>query len=401
MRTLRGLLRRRILGLAVLAALIPFTALATPVFADSAPDYAAIDRYVQDQVNEAHVPGLALGIVHGAEVTHLHGFGRADSAGRPVTPQTPFIIGSISKSFTALAVMQLVEAGKVDLSTPVRRYITEFRLADPQQSALITVRQLLNQTSGIPKSAGTTPPSGPVSSLDAQVRALASVTPSARPGQRFEYSNSNYEVLGRLIEIVSGQRFGDYVQGHIFTRLAMVHSFASLDAARRDGLASASTLWFGLEQAHPQGAGFRSDTVPAGFLMSSAEDMSHFLAAQLSDGKYPATGFSILSPAGTAELHRPAVPAGLSAQGGSYAMGWFVGPRSHLGNTIWHNGSAASMHSMVIMLPTEKWGVVLLSNVESIVYEALARIDVIADNVASMLTNRPLAGSLAGLYLAF
>jgi CubicO group peptidase (beta-lactamase class C family) len=388
-------------GLAVVGGLIPFTAAATPVFADSGPDYAAVDRYVQDQVNEARIPGLALGIVHGAEVAHLQGFGRVDSGGRPVTPKTPFIIGSISKSFTALAVMQLAEAGKVNVDAPVQRYVPEFRLADAPRSDGITVRQLLNQTSGIPTSAGIMPLSQPVSSLDAQVRSLATVTAAHQPGQQFEYSNSNYEALGRLVEIVSGQPYSDYVQEHIFGPLAMEHSFSSVDAAKRDGLASASTLWFGFQQAHPQGAGFRSDTVPAGFLMSSAEDMSHYLAAQLNDGLYAATGTRIIAAAGIAEMHSPAAPAGLSAQGGSYAMGWFVGTRSHLRDTIWHNGSAASMHSMVIMLPAEKWGVVLLTNVESIVYETLARIDVIADNVASMLTNRPLAGTLAGLYPAF
>ncbi|HVS07440.1 MAG TPA: serine hydrolase domain-containing protein [Candidatus Dormibacteraeota bacterium] len=401
MSTLQNLRRRWTAGLAALGALIPLTAAATPVFADSGPDYAAVDRYVQDQVNEARIPGLALGIVHGAQVTHLQGFGRADSGGRPVTPQTPFIIGSISKSFTAVAVLQLAEAGKVDLDAPVQRYLPEFRLADPHASAAMTTRHLLNQTSGIPTSAGITPLSEPVSSLEAQVRALVTVTPSAQPGRQYEYSNSNYEVLGRLVETVSGQGYGDYVQEHIFAPLGMEHSFASLDAAKRDGLASASTLWFGMQQAHAQGAGFRSDTVPAGFLMSSAEDMSHFVAAQLNNGQYPSTGASLLSAAGVAELHRPAAAAGLSAQGGSYAMGWFNGPRSNLRDTIWHNGSAASMHSIVIMLPAENWGVILLTNVESILYETLARIDIIADNVASLLTNRPLAGTLAGLYLVF
>jgi CubicO group peptidase (beta-lactamase class C family) len=401
MRTLHDLRGRWAVGLGILGAVISFTAAPTPVFADSGADYGAIDRYVQDQVNEARIPGLALGIVRGAEVTHLRGFGRADSGSRPITPQTPFVIGSISKSFTALAVMQLAEAGKVDLDAPAQRYVADFRLADPQRSAAITVRQLLNQTSGIPTSAGIAPLSQPVSSLEGQVRSLAMVTPTAKPGQRYEYSNANYEVLGRLVEIVSGQPYGEHVQEHIFAPLAMEHSFTSLDAAKRDGLASASTLWFGFQQAHPQGAGFRSDTLPAGFLMSSAEDMSHYVAAQLNDGQYPATGARLLSAAGIAELHRPATPAGLSAQGGFYAMGWFVGRRSHLQDAIWHNGSAASMHSMVIMLPAEKLGVVLLTNVESVVYETLARIDIIADNVASLLTNRPLAGTLAGLYLVF
>jgi CubicO group peptidase (beta-lactamase class C family) len=89
-------------------------------------------------MSEARIPGLALGIVHGDQVAHLKGFGHADQSGRPVTPQTPFVIGSISKSFTALATMQLVEAGKLDLDSPVQRYLPEFRLAQMAASQHIT-----------------------------------------------------------------------------------------------------------------------------------------------------------------------------------------------------------------------------------------------------------------------
>src|SRR5215467_11450829 len=116
----------------------------------SGPDAASIDAFVSAQIQAQRIPGLSLGIVQGTHIVHLHGFGTADASGRLVTPQTPFIIGSMSKSFTALAVMQLVEAGKVELDVPVQRYLPWFRVADPTASARITVRQLLNQTSGIP-----------------------------------------------------------------------------------------------------------------------------------------------------------------------------------------------------------------------------------------------------------
>jgi CubicO group peptidase (beta-lactamase class C family) len=96
------------------------------------------------------LPRLAVSVVQGTQITHAHGFGVADQNGRAVTPQTPFVLGSVSKAFTALAVMQLVEAGLVDLDAPVQHYIPSFHLADPLASAQITVRHLLNQTSGIP-----------------------------------------------------------------------------------------------------------------------------------------------------------------------------------------------------------------------------------------------------------
>ncbi|MGZ3603256.1 MAG: serine hydrolase domain-containing protein, partial [Ktedonobacterales bacterium] len=122
------------------------------VRADSAPgDFNAVDDYITARMETAHIPGLSVAIVKGDQIVYLKGYGQADSSGRQVTPQTPFIIGSISKTFTALAVMQLVESGKVELDAPVQRYLPWFRVADPQASAQITVRSLLNHTSGLPQ----------------------------------------------------------------------------------------------------------------------------------------------------------------------------------------------------------------------------------------------------------
>src|SRR5215472_18989294 len=155
----RGVFCSLLLLLALLFTLLPVaaaqsrqgTAAVAPL---SGPDVARIDAFVSSQMQAQRIPGLSLGIVQGDQIVHLHGFGAADATGRQVTPQTPFIIGSMSKSFTALAVMQLVEAGKVDLDAPVQRYLPWFRVADPQASAQMTVHQLLNQTSGLPSSPG-------------------------------------------------------------------------------------------------------------------------------------------------------------------------------------------------------------------------------------------------------
>src|SRR5215207_5758984 len=113
------------------------------------PDFDAIDSYVQNQMQQMRMPGAELGIVKGDKIVHLEGFGDADDSGRAVTPETPFKIGSMSKSFTALAIMQLVEDGKVELDAPVKRYLPWFRVATPGASSRITVRNLLNQTSGL------------------------------------------------------------------------------------------------------------------------------------------------------------------------------------------------------------------------------------------------------------
>jgi CubicO group peptidase (beta-lactamase class C family) len=116
--------------------------------------FEEIDAHIERQMERLNMPGVALAIVEGDKVVYLRGFGRARPGGEAPTPQTPFIIGSLTKSFTALAVMQLVEDDKVELDAPVQRYLPWFRVADPRASAQITVRHLLNQTSGLPTLSG-------------------------------------------------------------------------------------------------------------------------------------------------------------------------------------------------------------------------------------------------------
>src|SRR5215210_946986 len=113
--------------------------------ADNPPDFAAIDAYIAAQMKAIGIPGLALGIIHGDQIVYVKGYGVADPSGRAVTAQTPFWLASLAKSVTALAIMQLVEAGKIELDAPVQRYLPYFRVAAETESALdesstITVR---------------------------------------------------------------------------------------------------------------------------------------------------------------------------------------------------------------------------------------------------------------------
>jgi len=292
----------------VVAFLLAFMALASTALPAAAatrsnqPDFAKIDAYVSSQMQAMRLPGLALGIVHGDQIVHLHGFGASDQSGRAVTAQTPFVIGSMTKSFTAMAIMQLVEAGKIQLDAPVQRYLSWFRVADPTASTRITVRNLLNQTSGIPTSAGVAFLSEQPGTLEQQVRNLSKVALTQPVGKTFQYSNSNYATLGLIIEAVSGQTYGSYIQQHIFDPLQMGHSFASEQSARQAGLAQGYHWLFGYPV--PVNEPYRLDMLPAGWLSSTAEDMSHYLIAQMNGGHYG--NASVLSPADIATMHAPA-----------------------------------------------------------------------------------------------
>ena len=152
-------------------------------------DFEEVDAYISAKMEELDIPGAALVIVHDDQIVHLKGFGVADGSGRPVTPQTPFFTGSTGKSITALAIMQLVEAGKIKLDAPVQTYLPWFRVADAKASEVITVRQLLNMTSGIPRSIGQEQLANTDlsdSAIENNVRALAKIELIAPPGQRYE-----------------------------------------------------------------------------------------------------------------------------------------------------------------------------------------------------------------------
>lgn len=303
--------------------------------------FQEVDAYISTRMKELGIPGAALVIVRNGQILHLAAFGVADGNGRAVRPQTPFFTGSTGKSFTALAIMQLVEAGKIELDGRAQAYLPWFRVADVTASKTITVRHLLNQVSGLPQSIGqiqlaNTDQSD--SAIENNVRDLADVELIAAPGERYEYSNANYVTLGMIIQAISGQAYEAYIREHIFKPLDMQNSFTSKTEAHQHGLAVGYQKWFGIPVASPN-LPFARGSLPAGQLNMSVEDLGHYLIAQLNDGRYQ--GVSVLSPAGIATLHHPDVPMAGSTD--SYGMGWEV---QHFRDVevIRHNGAVSRIY---------------------------------------------------------
>jgi CubicO group peptidase (beta-lactamase class C family) len=386
--------QRRIIVWAVLVALVVGTAhlvsrpgADTPIAngAGTAPEFAAIERFVEEEMAAQRVPGLALGIVKDDRIAYLRGFGEADESGRAVTPKTPFIIGSLSKSFTALAIMQLVEAGKVELDAPVQRYLPWFRVADEEASGEITVRHLLHHTSGLSTKTGRSyQGNGDTSdaALEKAVRKLSSVELTAPVGKKHRYSTINYSVLGLIVQTVAGRSYESYVQTEIFDPLQMDGSFTSEAAAEKKGLATGHHYWFGRPRAAD--LPYNRGLVPAGYLISSAEDMAHYLIAQLNGGRYGKA--SVLSPAGVRQLHQPAVAT--PETGTSYGMGWFVGPINEI-PAIHHQGETFNFHANAVLVPESRTGVIVLMNAENSLDLFLSgRMGTISEGVASLLEGR-------------
>jgi CubicO group peptidase (beta-lactamase class C family) len=350
-----------------------------------APDLEAIDAFVADQMAQHRIPGLALVITQGDRVIHRRGFGTAGD-GRPVTPQTPFHIGSISKSFTALAVMQLAEQGEIDLDAPVRAYLPWFRIADAEASQNITVRHLLHQTSGL--SEETYMADLPAdATLEEAVRDLRHAEPVDPPGAAFHYFNPNYATLGLIVETIAGQPYGDYVQEHIFAPLAMTHSAAMPERIARMDVAQGHGVLFGFPIPRRQAT--MAHNMPEGGLVSTADDMAHFLIAQNEGGLYQ--GHRVLSAEGVAQLHRPDTPGAPPGEG--YAMGWIAEPRNGT-SILHHGGSLENFRAFAWLLPEQSYGFAVLINQNGFVPAMLAYSD-IPEGIADLLTDEEPSAGLA------
>lgn len=349
-------------------------------------DQDRIDAYIQSRMQIANIPGLALGVVYGDEVVYLKGYGIAVPDGRAVTPQTPFILGSTSKSLTALAVMQLVEAGRIDLDAPVTTYLPWFRTNDAAASAQITVRHLLNQNSGLSAYEGRQGIADNDQSnmaLEIGIRDLSGVQLSQPAGQSYEYANENYNILGLIIQAVCGSSYEEYIRSTIFAPLQMSHSAAALSDPAAIDIATGYRYWFFWPVAFD--APYPRRMTPSGFLISSAEDMSHYLIAQLNGGAYGNN--QLLSPEGIVTLHTPS--ARISSLS-SYGMGWVI--EGQPGSTrIWHNGDVSNFHSNLLLLPDQHIGIVVLVNVGGFFNSSVINIPI--EGVAEILLGNNLTAS--------
>ena len=317
-----------------------------------------IDRFITTQMKTHHIPGLALAITHNNQVLHVKGYSTANKE-RPVTAQTQFLIASMSKSFTAMAVMQLVEAGKINLDSPVQTYLPEFTVTDGAIAAKITIRHLLNQVSGL--SDVGFPDELQVSqatTIGDRITSLSQARPVAFPGSQFHYFNPNYEVLARVVEVVSQQPFSAYLQTHIFTPLQMSRTLnptTSADAFQgATNMAQGHLMAFGLPFAYPEMSGYVGGSSG---IISTAEDMANYLIFQTNSGQYKET--KLLSESSVALMHTPP-----KTIGSSYGMGWFKG--SENGEpAIEHNGMLSTFYTEVVLLPKEKYGIALLYNINA------------------------------------
>jgi len=301
------------------------------------------------------VPGLALAITRGDEVLYIKGYGTAGDD-RPMTPQTQFYVASLSKSFTALAVMQLVEDGKIELDAPVRTYLPGFTTSDPRAAGRITVRHLLNQTSGL-ADAGfphmTLPQPG---SIEERVAGLRDAHPVSEPGTEFHYFDPNYAVLARIVEVASGEPFTEHLRTRIFSPLGMSDTTSVVTSAETSqaapDLAQGHILAFGTRIPREEMDGYLGGS---GGVISTAEGMANYLIMQNNGGRFDDT--KLASPESIALMHAP--PERIESP---YAMGWMLMDTDAKPRVVEHSGVLSTFHADAALLPDEGYGIVLLYN---------------------------------------
>lgn len=340
------MVRHRICLLTAIVLIIALSAWTMPVEARAVSsvgfDAQALDTYISGQMSKHGIQGISIAVTSKTDIIYLKGYGTAGD-NRPMTPQTPMYIGSQSKSFTGLAIAQLIEQGKIKPNDAVQKYIPWFKVADEESSAKITINHLLHHTSGLSEAGFTVVLDDNASNEDA-VRALASAELTAPVGSTFQYFNVGYDVLAVVVQNVSGMKYEDYVQQNIFNPLEMTHTYTDPVLARENGLSQGYSRFFGFTV--PQRQPHRVFEVSAGYIISTAEDMAHYSMAMDNAGFYK--GNQLLTVKGMDMLFAP-------VQG--YGMGWFA-EQGH----IFHGGANETFKTYVDIYPLRDMSIVLLIN---------------------------------------
>lgn len=367
-----GLYRRmnlsRLIKLGVLLAFLAAIVLtAIPACAQGADDRykKELEPLLAKFIQRQQIPGLAIAIVENNRVVYEKGFGWESLERRkePVTALTIFHMASITKPFTATAILQLVEQNKVDLDAPIVKYLPYFKLAD-ERYKIITVRQMVTHTSGMPDVTDYewNRPQCDDGALERYVRSLSELHLLFEPGARFAYSNIAYEVLGDVISKASGENFDDYVQHHILTPLGMTNStllYRDVDPQlMSDGHVLDSRGNPEVSRVYP----YNRTHSPSSDLHSNAVDMTRWAMANMNHGELD--GKRILQASTYELMWKPAEGIGEAAAGTyvtSEGMSWFLG--TYRGNAlVTHSGGDTGFITDLVMLPDRKIAVVWMAN---------------------------------------
>jgi CubicO group peptidase (beta-lactamase class C family) len=328
---------------------------------------AELDTYIEQALVDYQVPGASVAVVHNGEVVYSTGFGVRELDGEPVDAHTLFMIGSTTKSMTTFLLATLVDEGALSWDTPVTEVLPEFALSDPEATEQIRVRDLVNNSSGVPRwdlvllLKYLTP--------EEMIASLATIPLVSAPGEQFNYSNQMVATGGFVAALAAGATFGedvmqvysDLLETRLFEPLGMERSTISLDEAVDDpNHALPYALDVNTEEIEPVDwdlERFVEPLAPAGAVWSSANEMAKYMQFQLAFGETP-EGERLVSTENLLETQTPGLAMG---DGSRYAMGWYVGNYAGL-PLIMHGGNTSGFTSEFAFIREGDLGVVVLAN---------------------------------------
>ncbi|HEY3676899.1 MAG TPA: serine hydrolase domain-containing protein [Candidatus Tumulicola sp.] len=318
------------------------------------------DRAAERAMSKGLAPGLVILVASHGQIVFLRGYGkRSLESGAATTPNTRFEIGSITKQFTAAAVMQLIAANKLSLDDTLNKYIPAY-----SPGAAVTIRQLLWQTSGIPnyvenpnivKIASTVQPS-----VQGVLNLIAGRPLQFVSGTKWAYSNTNYFLLAHIIESVSGDTYQQYIRDHIFKPAGMTDSGFVSDEDRYDNMARGYLTSNGAVVASP--TFFSGWAAGAGDIVSTAPDINKWDNALLTGSIVPIRYVEMMRTSGVLA----------SGKATGYGMGWYIDKSKNGAVTIWHNGGTFGFSADNNTYPSTDSTIIVMDNNFSVDAEDIA-----------------------------
>jgi CubicO group peptidase (beta-lactamase class C family) len=315
--------------------------------------------YVAEWMEADAIPGVAVAIVSGEQILLARGLGTRNLAtGAPVTPDTLFHIASTNKALTSFVAATLVDDGRVQWDAPVTTIMPGFALSDPEATAELTIRHLLNMTGGIPEDEGED-----LRRAEDVFPTLAQTDLIGYPGEAFAYSNLSYAAAGYLLVTAAGIQANSLVDGYaqllqerLFNPVGMSASTIYVSEARRQPDHALSYIWANGRLTPGEAEDLDSDPLaPSGVVKASVTDMARFVAVQLNEG-VTLDGRRVVSAANLRQTWQPHLE--------DYALGWQV--EQYEGVTlISHTGGFDNFASVIGFLPDYNLGFVILTNAET------------------------------------
>lgn len=336
----------------------------------------ALDNYIEKFIKEQNIPGASVAIVHKKDVFFTKTIGITGESEKKVTSKTPFAIGSISKSLTDLAIVKLIEDKKLKLEDPVQRYLSWFKLKDSQISSTITIQHLLTHTSGISTYEGlaiSDKQSKNSTELKENVMKLSNVKLTAPPGEKYQYSNANYIILGALIEEVTNETYSSYMEKYIFQPLNMNGAAASKEIAYEKNYLTGYQSWFGIPRKSV--VSYDNAGAPYGYITANLEDMIQYIMFlnRPEDAQFlkQENMDLFLSPLYKINSEK------------SYGFGLRTTNINENETIIWHSGSTPDARAEIFILNKSGWGGVILTNKNHVLEEPA--LSVLKNGIISIL----------------